>query len=114
MRTTLAALKARLQVVLLLLLGMLSFNASALQDPTRPTDPVLYFGGNHRPGTSVWTLQSILSAPDRRIAIINGTRVREGDRIGNARIVSIKPSHVVLNTGKRTLKLQLLPETLKR
>jgi MSHA biogenesis protein MshK len=101
--------------ILLLLITTAAFNAWALQDPTRPTDPVLYFGGGNRPpSTSVWTLQSILSAPDRRIAIINGTRLREGDRIGNARVVSIKPSHVVLNTGKGTLTLQMLPETIKK
>jgi MSHA biogenesis protein MshK len=100
--------------ILLLLLNTAALNAWALQDPTRPTDPVLYFGGNRQPSTSVWTLQSILSAPDRRIAIINGTRLREGDRIGNARVVRIKPSHVVLNTGKGTLTLQMLPETIKK
>lgn len=100
--------------VLLLLTNIAAFNAWALQDPTRPTDPALYFGGSRQASTSVWTLQSVLSSPERRIAIINGTRLREGDRIGNARVVSIKPSHVVLNTGKRTLTLQLLPQTIRK
>jgi len=66
------------------------------------------------PPSSAWTLQSILSAADRRIAIINGTRVREGDRIGSARVVSIKSSRVILNTGKQTLTLQLLPAPIKK
>ncbi len=100
--------------ILLLVASTGAANAWALQDPTRPTDPVLYFGSSHLPSTSAWTLQSILSAPDRRIAIINGTRVREGDHIGNARVVRIKPSQVVLNTGERTLTLQLLPENIKK
>jgi len=96
------------------MIGTAGVPAWALQDPTRPTDPALYFGANHRPDGSAWTLQSILSAPDRRIAIINGTRVREGDRIGGARVVSIRTSHVVLNTGKRKLTLQLFPDTIKK
>lgn len=91
-------------------LGMTG-NVNALQDPTRPTDPALYFGsGETRTG---WSLQSILSAPGRRIAVINGARVREGDLIGSARVVHIRESHVLLNTGGRTLTLRLLPGSLK-
>ena len=90
-----------------------SIPIAALQDPTRPTDPALYFGQGDAGNGSGWSLQSILSSPQRRIAIINGTRVREGDRIGSARVVSIKASYVLLNTGKRTLTLRLLPESIK-
>ena len=87
-------------------------NLHALHDPTRPTDPASYFGSKKKqPGG--WSLQSILSSPERRIAVINGTRVREGDRIGSARVVRINDSHVLLNTGGRTLTLRLLPESLK-
>jgi MSHA biogenesis protein MshK len=88
--------------------------ALALHDPTRPTDPVLYFGGQRAASTAAWTLQSVLSSPDRRIAIINGTPVREGDRIGAARVVSIQPSRVVLNTGKRNLTLKLWNNKVKK
>ncbi|MCG6866310.1 MAG: general secretion pathway protein GspB [Thiogranum sp.] len=104
----------RLLPALLLITVMATMNASALQDPTRPMDPALYFGNRHSGGTSDWALQSILSSAERRIAVINGTRVREGDRIGTARVVSIRPSHVVLNTGKRTLTLQLWPEPIRK
>lgn len=94
-------------------LTLLSSTAFALHDPTRPTDPVLYFGQGNDTGSSGWSLQSILSSPHRRIAIINGTRVREGERIGSAKVVSIQASHVLLNTGERTLTLRLLPESIK-
>jgi MSHA biogenesis protein MshK len=87
--------------------------AMALYDPTRPTDPALYFG-QHTASNAAWTLQSILSSADRRIAIINGTPVREGDRIGSARVVSIQPSRVVLNTGKRNLTLKLWNNKVKK
>lgn len=98
----------------LLLLSGATINAVALQDPTRPTDPAAYFGNGEQRATATWTLQSILSSADRRIAIINGTRVQEGDRIGTARVVSIQPSQVVLNTGDRTLTLPLWPELIRR
>jgi hypothetical protein len=96
------------------LLLISTMHAWALQDPTRPTDPALYFGGRSNAAAPVWDLQSILSSSDRRIAVINGTRVREGDRVGTARVVSILPTHVVLKTGGRTVKLQLWPEAIRK
>ncbi|TCK16868.1 MSHA biogenesis protein MshK [Thiogranum longum] len=95
-----------------IVLGVLLANtAMAFSDPTRPADPVLYFGnGNSRGG---WALQSIIFSNDRRIAIINGQRVKEGGRIGSARVARIENSHVVLKTRGRTLKLRLHPDLVK-
>lgn len=93
-----------------LLALLLAGNAVALNDPTHPTDPALYFGSGNVGG---WTLQSILFSNERRIAIINGKRVREGDRIGSARVARIQDSQVLLKTGDRMLKLRLRPDTLK-
>jgi len=97
----------------LCLLGLLlsaSRPASALHDPTRPTDPAQYFGrGAGGASSQPWTLHSILRASDRRIAIINGQRVQEGERIGSAKVLRIGHSHVLLQTGGRKLTLRLLP-----
>lgn len=92
--------------------ALLTQHARALQDPTRPTDPAAYFGGG-TPSSNSWALQSILSSPARRIAIINGTRVHEGDRIGSAKVIHISESQVVLNSGGRALTLRLLPKSIK-
>jgi MSHA biogenesis protein MshK len=98
----------------LLILGLtMSGGANALQDPTRPADPGAYFDGAGKHSNGGWSLQSILSSPERRIAIINGTSVREGDRIGNARVVRIQAKKVLLKSGGRTLTLRLLPESIK-
>ncbi len=96
----------------LALAALLNQQARALQDPTRPTDPAAYFGSG-TVNSGAWTLQSILSSPVRRIAIINGTRVREGDRIGSAKVVRISESQVVINTGGHALTLYLLPKSIK-
>ena len=101
-------------ILYLLLLGFgLSDSVQALKDPTQPTNPVNYFGGSKNPSAGNWSLQSILSSPQRRIAVINGTRVKEGDRIGSARVVRIRDSHVVINSRGRTLTLHLFPEPIK-
>ncbi len=97
--------------ILFVLFGLImAGNAAALRDPTRPTDPALYFSGSHNDG---WTLQSILVSSNRRIAIINGKRVQEGDRVGSARIARIRNSHVIIKTGDRTLTLRLRPDNMK-
>ncbi|MCO6412956.1 MAG: hypothetical protein J5I92_09445 [Thiogranum sp.] len=96
-----------------LLIASLGVSASALalQDPTRPTNASDWFGNKTSGTQAEWSLQSILTGPDRRIAVINGTRVREGDRIGTARVVQIEDSRVLLRTGEGTLTLRLLPTT---
>jgi hypothetical protein len=91
---------------------LLSQPVFALHDPTRPTDPSEFFG-THATTSSTWSLQSILSSPQRHIAIINGTRVREGDSIGTAKVLSITASQVLLNTGGHTLTLRLRPQPIK-
>ena len=104
----------RKTVCALMLLGpALVGSVHALKDPTQPTDPEDYFGKAESRSGSSWSLQSILSCPQRRIAIINGTRVKEGDRIGSARVVRIRDSHVLLNSGGRTLTLHLFPASIK-
>jgi MSHA biogenesis protein MshK len=99
----------------LLCVVCLGFSAvsPALNDPTRPTDHALFFGTGQSASSAQWVLQSILLSSDRRIAVINGTRVREGDRLGSAKVVRIADSHVLLKTGGTTLTLRLLPETVK-
>jgi len=89
---------------------LLAGNAFALTDPTRPTDPALFFASGNATG---WTLQSILVSDDRRIAVINGKRVQEGDHIGSARVARIQGSQVIIKTGNRTLKLRLRHATPK-
>ncbi len=88
-------------------------DACAVTDPTRPTDPAAFFGTRTAADGSAWSLQSILLASDRRIAVINGKRVQEGDRVGSARVIRIRDSQVLLETGGRRLTLHLLPKTVK-
>ena len=58
-------------------------------------------------------LESVLIAPDRRIAIISGQRVQLGDRIGGAQVVSITETAVVLRSGLTNETLPLFPQLKK-
>lgn len=99
---------------LCLLSGTLPVTAGALVDPTRPAAP-----GRPTPAVStaprhVWTLDSTLVAPDRRVAVINGTRVSEGEVVDGARVIEIRELDVVIQTAGRRLTLNLLPDIVQR
>lgn len=80
----------------------------ALVDPTRPpsarTDqPVGEESGHSR------VLQSILIAPGRTFAVIDGETVRVGTRVGEARVVKIDETGVILSKNGKVETLKLFP-----
>jgi MSHA biogenesis protein MshK len=87
--------------------------AGDLRDPTRP--PAVLSapaGASSQPGTPVGEpqLQSILVSlrpGGRRLAVIDGKTLRQGQRIDGAVVEAIRPTEVVLRKGnqKRVLKL---------
>ena len=97
-------------VPFLLLVVSLETMAAAFPDPTRPATftPSAPASPAGRP-----RLESVLIAPDRRIAVISGQRVQVGDRIYGAEVVSITEGAVVLRTGQGSETLALFPQ-LKR
>ena len=92
-----------------LLLGAmpLAAAAEALPDPTRmPTEvsaPVSEEGAA-APDSG---LQSIIIAPGRRAAIINGQTIEQGGKYGDARLIKVNENSVVLRgpQGKQVLRL---------
>jgi MSHA biogenesis protein MshK len=91
-----------------LLLGILALTAGAeaLPDPTRIpatiSTPVVTDSVKQESG-----LQSIIIAPGRRAAIINGQTVEQGGKYGDARLIKVNESSVVLRgpQGKQILRL---------
>jgi MSHA biogenesis protein MshK len=96
-------------------LGMFAAPALAtvegLPDPTRP--PVST-DGTVPAASSGPALQSVLVSPGRTIAIISGKAVKVGDKFGDANVVKITESEVVLRSGKRIKTLKLFPGIEKR
>jgi len=78
-------------------------------DPTRPPNPVAGVPGGEKGGQSR-TLQSVLIAPGRSVAVVDGQLVRVGSRLGDAEVVKINESGVVLRSSGRTETLKLLPD----
>lgn len=79
-------------------------------DPTRPPD----VGAGAQLATQPASrLQSVLIAPGRRRAVINGKTVAIGSRVGDATVVRISPSAVVLEGAKGSETLKLYPAVEK-
>lgn len=89
--------------------------AQDIGDPTRPTPlrataPVETVA---RPQQQ-WHLQSTLVAAQRRVAIINGRSVREGEMIDGARLVEVRAGGVRLERGGESFELTLRAEAVQR
>lgn len=97
-----------------LLLLILWTSPSLAQDPTRPPSPAEIRAWLNQTTVSTaeaeaedWHLQSILTSDQRRLAIVNGQRLRPGDRIDAAEVLAIEADRVVLGRNGRQIVLLL-------
>lgn len=118
MAKSMIALKT-MWVALVVAIGMMPIAASAqvLKDPTRPPASHGASGNDGATGAapvSVPVLQSVLISPGRMVAIISGQTVKLGDQIGDARVIKITETEVVLRNGKDLQTLKLFPNIEKK
>ena len=81
----------------LALLAVLAGSAAAMVDPTRPLGPgatALPAADSGRPA-----LDSVLIAPGRRVAVIDGRAISEGESRGGVRVWRITPDGVEVSVG---------------
>ena len=81
----------------------------AITDPTQP--------GHYQPATQKkqsFRLSSILVGPQRRVAVINGKAVSEGDRVGRAMVKKIEKERVLLVSGGKHIQLVPQRATVRR
>lgn len=97
------------------LLAPASAIAQAGNDPTRPPAG-LDAGpaeGDAADGGGMM-LQSVMISPSGRAAIINGVMVKQGGKYGDAVLVKVTESEVVLKSGAESQVLKLYPGVEKR
>jgi MSHA biogenesis protein MshK len=103
--------------LLLLSARLLANDVSALdvRDPTTPLGHVAATASAS--GAQQFTLNSILISPQRKLAIINGSTLREGQTLpgaGNVKVQRISAQAVVLQQADQTWVLRLSPSIMKR
>jgi MSHA biogenesis protein MshK len=97
----------------LLLGSVMPLVAAALEDPTRPPDFVGVANGAKQSQVPTWQVSSILISKDRRMAVVNGKTVRQGDQVDSARVIRISPIAVTLRSSVETFTVKLLPAQVK-
>lgn len=120
----------RAAVALVLLSATLSTAAaSATMDDELSVDPTvplarIYAGNTAAAGAegdgfnlaeifSTYALSSVLIRAEDRVAVINGQRVRVGDRIGGAVVAAIETDQVTLNVDGEMRTLQLYENSIR-
>lgn len=85
-----------------------------LPDPTRP---VVFPGTGAERGDAQpakWSLTSVLIAPGRRVAVINGQVVQVGEKVNGARLVSVDPGSALLYCAGQKIQLKLISGSVKQ
>ena len=117
MGETMSAPTRLLAAVALLAAAGMATAQDALDDPTRPPAALSAPAASGVPAAAgLPDLQSILVSQrpgGRRVAVIDGKPVRQGQRVGDAILETIRPTEVVLKRGRQrvTLKLFRPPES---
>lgn len=83
-------------------------------DPTRPPGKRMVAPSTSAAAAKAPRLTSIVISPARRHAVIDGTVVRVGDRVGSARVVDIELQGVHLQGSGDEFTLRLTRKRVKR
>jgi MSHA biogenesis protein MshK len=99
------------RLIALALLAATAAAAQGLSDPTRPPAPAERV---ERAEAPLSRLQSVLISPGRKLAVIDGQTVALGGRIGDATVIAIAPTQVILQAGATYQTLKLHPGIEKK
>ena len=96
-----------------LLIAVSDVHAATMADPTRPYPEFKKQGGvsaSSKVQKSAMTLESVIVGQKRKIAFINGKRLREGQSINGSKILKIHSNEVVVLHQGKTITLPLSSE----
>ena len=97
----------RMLLVLVLVALCGAAGAETLSDPMRPWQRAASSAPVRTKG--LYDLSAILYSSDRRVAVINGRTVSEGDRIGSAKVRRIDRRSLELEEHGKRIRLVLAP-----
>lgn len=100
--------------LLIVLAALFSMPAASQVDPTKPAISGVSQRATNDEQEGALRLQSILKRQDSFTAVISGRSYREGDSVGDHRIVKINPKDVVLDDGRQTMTLKMYSYEIKK
>jgi MSHA biogenesis protein MshK len=102
-------LPTKIAAGILLLAAVCCNAAETLRDPTRPfvaQSPAQIVNAR-------FSVNAIFVSDDRRIAVVNGQRVKPGDTVGGAKVVEISGDEVRLVYDGKTISVRLASSGLR-
>ncbi len=102
--------------VLLLVAPILANAQETLRDPTRPWSArsVAPVGTVTATGVTGFRVTAIFSSEKRRIAVVNGQRVGEGDLVDGATVVEILADALQLKFEGKAITTRVLPNGFRQ
>ena len=100
--------KTALPLIALLLGATVTTQSLALTDPTRPSS----FRAQARQESL--RLESILFSDTRKVAVINGKALAQGDSIGSATVTAINRNSVKLKRSGKVLVLEIQHPSIRQ
>ncbi len=96
-------------------LGLVPSAHAELGDPTRPPDvsTVAVESPESGAGDAPFRVSTILIAPGRKVAIVNGSRVEVGDEVGGATVSEINAQAVLLEMTGEEFELRISGQPVK-
>jgi MSHA biogenesis protein MshK len=101
--------------VAVMLVVIVNAAAETREDPLRPpTYRDTAAGPVSQPGAPVWRVDEILISDSRRVAIVNGNSVKQGEYVNGARVVAIEPGYVTLKYNNKLITAPITLAPVKR
>lgn len=92
-----------------------AYAVAPFSDPTQPPAAIQKTARSRSAATGrPLELQAVVHATGRRVAIINGKRVHEGEVVGTATVVAIAKNNVRLVRGGKEIELSLTDQRVKK
>ncbi len=103
-------------LVALLFAPLLASGQELLRDPTRPyfAKPVATTGTATATAATGFRVTAIFTSEKRRIAVVNGQRVGEGDLVDGATVVEILADALRLNVQGKAITTRVLPNGFRQ
>ena len=98
----------------LLFSPVLADDAELLRDPTRPWSARSVAAAATGNTTSSFRVTAIFTSEKRRIAIVNGQRVSEGDLVDGATVVEILVDALRLNFQGKAITSRVMPNGFRQ
>lgn len=92
-------------LLVVLLAAVTPANSAELRDPTRPTF-VGQAADNDGPVAAI-SVTAVFISGERRIAVVNGQRLRVGQSVGGAVVRAINPNNVTFERDGRSFSVSL-------